>query len=169
MFALYHSSSSPPLQVYPAPKKLWPDSLLSGEKGTPASLLIPSSSSHCLHCRLCALREYELRVWAERVRFVFVCVCSQTVAECVLFYYLTKKNENYKNIVRRNYRRRGRSQVSLRLHLPSCTFNTLMLRFIQSCLKKQTTNASICFWGWLSTEKIIILYIVKRFIIVVDL
>lgn len=35
----------------------------------------------------------------------------QTVAECVLFYYLTKKNENYKNIVRRNYRRRGRSQV----------------------------------------------------------
>uniref|UniRef100_A0A8C2ZWV2 Nuclear receptor corepressor 2 n=1 Tax=Cyclopterus lumpus TaxID=8103 RepID=A0A8C2ZWV2_CYCLU len=35
----------------------------------------------------------------------------KTVAECVLFYYLTKKNENYKNIVRRNYRRRGRSQV----------------------------------------------------------
>uniref|UniRef100_A0AAQ5YEM7 Nuclear receptor corepressor 2 n=1 Tax=Amphiprion ocellaris TaxID=80972 RepID=A0AAQ5YEM7_AMPOC len=34
----------------------------------------------------------------------------KTVAECVLFYYLTKKNENYKNIVRRNYRRRGRSQ-----------------------------------------------------------
>lgn len=39
----------------------------------------------------------------------------QTVAECVLFYYLTKKNENYKNIVRRNYRRRGRSQVFLQL------------------------------------------------------
>uniref|UniRef100_A0A8C8K223 Nuclear receptor corepressor 2 n=1 Tax=Oncorhynchus tshawytscha TaxID=74940 RepID=A0A8C8K223_ONCTS len=34
----------------------------------------------------------------------------KTVAESVLFYYLTKKNENYKNIVRRNYRRRGRSQ-----------------------------------------------------------
>lgn len=41
----------------------------------------------------------------------------QTVAECVLFYYLTKKNENYKNIVRRNYRRRGRSQVLLQLQL----------------------------------------------------
>lgn len=39
----------------------------------------------------------------------------QTVAECVLFYYLTKKNENYKNIVRRNYRRRGRSQVFFQL------------------------------------------------------
>uniref|UniRef100_A0A673Z3J2 Nuclear receptor corepressor 2 n=1 Tax=Salmo trutta TaxID=8032 RepID=A0A673Z3J2_SALTR len=36
----------------------------------------------------------------------------KTVAESVLFYYLTKKNENYKNIVRRNYRRRGRSQHS---------------------------------------------------------
>uniref|UniRef100_A0AAY4DEI6 Nuclear receptor corepressor 2 n=1 Tax=Denticeps clupeoides TaxID=299321 RepID=A0AAY4DEI6_9TELE len=34
----------------------------------------------------------------------------KTVAECVLFYYLTKKNENYKHIVRRSYRRRGRSQ-----------------------------------------------------------
>uniref|UniRef100_A0A8C8FAK4 Nuclear receptor corepressor 2 n=1 Tax=Oncorhynchus tshawytscha TaxID=74940 RepID=A0A8C8FAK4_ONCTS len=36
----------------------------------------------------------------------------KTVAECVLFYYLTKKNENYKNIVRRNYRRRGRMNRS---------------------------------------------------------
>lgn len=43
-----------------------------------------------------------------------VAFAFQTVAECVLFYYLTKKNENYKNIVRRNYRRRGRSQVMSR-------------------------------------------------------
>lgn len=35
----------------------------------------------------------------------------QTVAECVLYYYLTKKNENYKSLVRRSYRRRGKSQV----------------------------------------------------------
>ncbi|XP_076852056.1 nuclear receptor corepressor 2-like, partial [Brachyhypopomus gauderio] len=40
----------------------------------------------------------------------------KTVAECVLFYYLTKKNENYKNIVRRNYRRRGRSQNNQHQH-----------------------------------------------------
>ncbi|XP_040843066.1 nuclear receptor corepressor 2 [Ochotona curzoniae] len=35
----------------------------------------------------------------------------KTVAECVLYYYLTKKSENYKSLVRRSYRRRGKSQV----------------------------------------------------------
>lgn len=33
------------------------------------------------------------------------------MAECVLYYYLTKKNENYKSLVRRSYRRRGKGQV----------------------------------------------------------
>lgn len=49
-----------------------------------------------------------------------VAFALQTVAECVLFYYLTKKNENYKNIVRRNYRRRGRSQVRARFGTRTC-------------------------------------------------
>lgn len=49
-----------------------------------------------------------------------VAFALQTVAECVLFYYLTKKNENYKNIVRRNYRRRGRSQVMSRFGTRTC-------------------------------------------------
>lgn len=52
---------------------------------------------------------------------------TQTVAECVLYYYLTKKNENYKSLVRRSYRRRGKSQVRgkvgvavLGVWLPAC-------------------------------------------------
>ncbi|KAM9329222.1 nuclear receptor corepressor 2 [Gastrophryne carolinensis] len=44
--------------------------------------------------------------------FVFIAsfLDRKTVSECVLFYYLTKKNENYKSLVRRNYRRRGKNQ-----------------------------------------------------------
>lgn len=57
----------------------------------------------------------------------------KTVAECVLFYYLTKKNENYKNIVRRNYRRRGRSQVFY-----SCKL--IVQKYALCCIKAQSYN-----------------------------
>ena len=44
------------------------------------------------------------------------------MAECVLYYYLTKKNENYKSLVRRSYRRRGKGQVRRgRGGLPACS------------------------------------------------
>lgn len=79
------------LQVHSASQELWSDCIFLGEKGIVSFSFSDFQSSQ------------EITVFPL---FMF-----QTVAECVLFYYLTKKNENYKNIVRRNYRRRGRSQV----------------------------------------------------------
>uniref|UniRef100_A0A4W3ISA3 Nuclear receptor corepressor 2 n=1 Tax=Callorhinchus milii TaxID=7868 RepID=A0A4W3ISA3_CALMI len=59
-------------------------------------------------------------VWSQQEKDIFrengsecwPLVMWQTVADCVLHYYLSKKSENFKNLVRRNYRRRGRNQVS---------------------------------------------------------
>uniref|UniRef100_A0A8C9T7R4 Nuclear receptor corepressor 1 n=1 Tax=Scleropages formosus TaxID=113540 RepID=A0A8C9T7R4_SCLFO len=72
--------------------------------------------------------DHEKEIFKEKIEFFFflkkkkfVCIfltthCSlplQCVSDCVLYYYLTKKNQNYKTLVRRNYgRRRGRNQVT---------------------------------------------------------
>ncbi|XP_044131598.1 nuclear receptor corepressor 2 isoform X6 [Bufo gargarizans] len=69
-----------------------------------------------------------MNMWSEqekdtfREKFIqqpknFVFIASflerKTVSDCVLFYYLTKKNENYKSLVRRNYRRKGKGQQQM--------------------------------------------------------
>ncbi|XP_043924467.1 nuclear receptor corepressor 2 isoform X3 [Protopterus annectens] len=38
------------------------------------------------------------------------CLERKTVSDSVLYYYMSKKNEHYKNLMRRNYRRRGKNQ-----------------------------------------------------------
>lgn len=69
-------------------------------------------------------RQKQANVWMS-CDFLFQCV-----ADCVLYYYLTKKNHNYKTLVRRNYgRRRGRNQVNVRLHVISLSLSRSLLSY----------------------------------------
>lgn len=109
--------------------------IISGSSNTPRTLawLLLFWRERYLVWVLFSFFDFLLNIWSPMDFLLF-----QTVAECVLFYYLTKKNENYKNIVRRNYRRRGRSQVLLQFctvmycHVKKCSliFNVLTTKKI---------------------------------------
>lgn len=68
----------------------------------------PHPQTEFFHC----IMVFSFQIQAQVMQLYLYFLSLQCVSDCVLYYYLTKKSQNYKTLVRRNFgNRRRRNQV----------------------------------------------------------